>query len=108
MRVGVPPAFRTTFEGSEGRYEIAFTPTDPWDGEIIVSIAGVEMQWDVVHASQEEDGTLQLGGMTSGSEAIWQDCFWFSLCLDPNALRIEYWGDQAIWRTDHAVPKIAV
>jgi hypothetical protein len=103
LRVGVPPAFRITFEAPESRYDVAFTPTDPWNGEIIVSIAGVEMQWDVVDASTDEAGHLTLGGLTSGSEDIWQDCFWFSLCLDPNARRIEYWGNQIIWRTDFAI-----
>ena len=95
-------AFTMTFEGPEGAYDIAFSPTDFGDGEIAVSIAGVDMLWDVVHASKEEGGSLELGGMTSGSEAIWQDCFWFSLCLDESTPRIEYWGDQVIWRTDYA------
>lgn len=93
-----------TFEGPEGKYDIAFTPTDQSDGEIRVSIAGIDMLWDVVHASKEEgDNPLEIGGLTSGSEAIWQDQFWFSLCLDEVAPRIEYWGNQIIWRTDFAV-----
>ena len=70
MRTTVPPPFDRSFSGPEGPYVIRFHQTDEWDGLIDVSIAGVDMRWNVDDADREEDGGLVLGGMTSGSDAL--------------------------------------
>lgn len=100
MRTTVPPAFDMTFAGPEGPYTILFRPTDEWDGVIEVSIGDLEMRWDVVDADREEVGGLVLGGMTSGSENLWNDQFWFELRLDDSPPVIRYWGNQVFWRED--------
>jgi hypothetical protein len=102
MRTTVPQAFSMTFNGPEGPYTIHFRPTDEWDGIIDVSIGGITMRWDVVNADQEEDGGVVIGGMTSGSEPLWQDKFWFDLRFDDTPPVIQYWGDRVIWREDCA------
>ena len=71
-----------TFSGLEGKYTLSFRPTDKWDGIIDVIIAGTAMQWDVLDSDRDEDGRAILGGMTSGSEQLWQDQFWFELCFN--------------------------
>ena len=103
MRTNVPAAFRMTFIGPEGEYVIAFRPTDEWDGLINVAISGVGMRWDVVDAS-EEDGAVVLGGMTTGSEALWNDQFWFELRFEDATPIIRYWGNKVIWREDRSLP----
>ena len=102
MRTTVPPAFDTTFAGPEGHYTISFQPTDEWDGIIDVTIGGHAMHWHVLNADREDAGGLTIGGMTSGSEDLWQDQFWFELRLDDTPPVIQYWGDRAIWREDSA------
>ncbi len=102
MRTTVPPPFDQSFSGPEGPYVIRFHPTDEWDGIIGVSIAGVDMRWNVDDADREKDGGLVLGGMTSGSNALWNDQFWFELRLDDTPPVIRYWGDKVVWREDHA------
>jgi hypothetical protein len=102
MRTTVPPAFDLSFAGTEGAYIIKFQPTDEWDGIVDVSIGGVKMRWDVLNADREEAGGLVLGGMTSGSESLWNDQFWFELRLDDTPPVIRYWGDKVVWREDRA------
>jgi hypothetical protein len=102
MRTTVPPAFDLSFSGREGPYVVRFKPTDEWDGIIDVSIGGQDMRWNVDHADREEAGGLVLGGMTSGSESLWNDQFWFELRLDDAPPVIRYWGDRVIWREDQA------
>ena len=102
MRTRVPPAFNISFTGSEGPYTIHFHPTDEWDGIIDVSVGGVDMQWSVVDAGRDERGGLVLGGMTSGSECLWNDQFWFELRLNDSPPVIRYWADQLVWREDSA------
>ena len=102
MRTQVPPAFEMSFTGPEGPYILQFQPTDPWDGIVDVSIAGTQMRWDVVDADREEAGGLVLGGMTSGTESLWNDQFWFELRLDDTPPVIRYWGDKVVWREDRA------
>ena len=41
-----------------------------------------------------------LGGMTSGSESLWNDRLWFELRLDDTPPVIRYWGDKVVWRED--------
>ena len=79
-----------------------FQPTDQWEGVIAVSIGGVEMRWGVDLAEREDGGVIVLGGMTSGSECLWNDQFWFELRLDDTPPAIRYWSDQVIWREDCA------
>ena len=67
-----------------------------------VSIGGLAMRWDVVDADREEGGCLVLGGMTSGSESLWNDQFWFELRLEDDPPVIRYWGDELVWREDRA------
>ena len=100
MRTTVPTAFDMTFAGPEGPYTIKFRPTDEWDGVIEVSLRDLEMRWDVVDADREEAGGVVLGGMTSGSESLWNDQFWFELRLDDSPPVIRYWGNQVVWRED--------
>ena len=91
-----------SFTGPEGPYTVQFHPTDEWDGIIDVSIGGLEMRWDVDVADREDAGGLILSGMTSGSERLWNDQFWFELCLDDAPPIIRYWGDKVVWREDQA------
>jgi hypothetical protein len=102
MRTTVPPAFSMTFSGLEGPYTIRFEPTDEWDGIIDVSIGGLAMRWDVVNAEKEDGGGLVLGGMTSGSDSLWNDQFWFQLRLRDTPPVIQFWGNQIMWREDSA------
>jgi hypothetical protein len=102
MRTTVPPAFSLSFTGEEGPYTVRFQPTDEWDGIIDVSIGGLEMRWNVDDADREDGGGLVLGGMTSGSEPLWNDQFWFELRLDDAPPVIRYWGDKVFWREDRA------
>src|SRR4029453_15640820 len=64
MRTTVPPPFSMSFIGPEGPYTIQFHPTGEWDGVINVSMAGIEMRWDVDDADRGEAGGLVLGGIT--------------------------------------------
>ena len=92
-----------SFAGAEGPYDIHFSPTDEWDGVIDVSIGGIKMRWDVVNADQEPGGGRVLGGMTTGSESLWKNQFWFELRLEDEPPCIRYWGDKVIWREDRTV-----
>ena len=92
-----------SFKGSEGHYQVAFHPTDAWDGRIDVSIGKHEMTWQVMNAEREAGGGLILGGMTNGSSDLWGDLFWFELRLDDSPPVIRYWGDRVVWREDTAV-----
>jgi hypothetical protein len=103
MRTTVPSAFKMSFKGPEGEYEIDFVPIDEWDGKIDVTIAGVAMRWRVVHADQEEGGGYSLGGMTDGTEDFWDHVFWFELRIYDKPPVIRYWGDRVIWREDSSV-----
>ena len=96
MRTTIPAAFQMSFEGPDETYEIDFTPIDEWDGVIDVNIRGVQMRWDVVDASIGKDGLVSLGGMTTGSEDLWNDQFWFELCVTASPPVIRYWGDKVI------------
>ncbi|WP_282596342.1 hypothetical protein [Sphingomonas beigongshangi] len=40
--------------------------------------------------------------MTTGSEEVWNDQFWFELRLNDHPPVIRYWGDKVIWREDRA------
>ena len=91
-----------SFAGPEGPYTIQFQPTDEWDGVIDVSIGGLKMRWGVNDARREEAGDLILSGMTSGSESLWNDQFWFELRLNDAPPIIRYWGDKVVWREDRA------
>ncbi|MXO59509.1 hypothetical protein GRI89_08140 [Altererythrobacter salegens] len=102
MRVPSTEAFEAIFEGAEGRYRIDYAPTDEWDGVISVSIAGHDMRWNV-DLVEQEDGTLQMGGITSGTKEVWDDEFWFQIICDGGPKSIQHWGDRVIWREDPAV-----
>lgn len=92
-----------SFSGPEGAYTVYFRPIDDWDGIIEVSIGGHSMQWLVVHADREDSGQIVLGGMTDGTEDIWNGYFWFELRIGDIPPVIRYWGDKVIWREDKAV-----
>ena len=102
MRTTVPPPFKLAFVGDDGGYTISFQPTDQWDGRIVVSMRGQTMRWDVVDADKEDDGSVVLGGMTSGSESLWGDQFWFELRVTDRPPLIRYWGNEVVWREDKA------
>jgi hypothetical protein len=101
MRTTVPPEFDLSFSGPEGPYVVHFKPAGEWDGIIDVSIAGLDMRWNVDDA-RNENGIRVLGGMTSGSESLWNDQFWFELRLDDTSPVIRYWGNKVVWREDRA------
>lgn len=103
MRTTVPSDFSLSFTGAEGPYTVRFQPIDEWDGIINVAIGGFEMRWSVDHVDREEGGGIILGGMTSGSETLWNDQFWFELRLDDTPPVIRYWGDKVVWREDLAI-----
>ncbi|WP_144439918.1 hypothetical protein [Methylobacterium sp. AMS5] len=100
MRTTVPHAFRMSFDSVDGPYEIIFQPIDDWDGIIDISISGMSMRWDVVSAVKDEDGSVFLGGMTSGTEELWGDVYWFSLDFENIPPVIDYWGNCVLWRQD--------
>lgn len=102
MRTTVPQAFSMSFAGPEGPYIIHFRPSDEWDGTINVTIAGLAMRWSVDDADLEEGGGKVLGGMTSGSDELWNDTYWFELRLADTPPVIRYWADKVIWREDRA------
>ena len=60
------------------------------------------MHWRVVDADQEASGAIVLGGMTSGSEPLWNDQYWFELRFSDAPPLIRYWGNQIVWREDRA------
>lgn len=99
MRVKTPEPFTLAMTGPDGAYDLHFVPHDDWDGEIAVVIAGHAMVWQVLTVDFE-DGQLSLSGGTEGSESIWPTQFWFRLLPGRKQSRIEYWGNQVIWRTD--------
>jgi hypothetical protein len=99
MRIKTPPPFEITMCGSEGPYTLAYAPTDDWDGEIAVCIGEVSMRWPVLNVEEDEAG-FRLGGMTSGSEPLWNDAFWFELSPNANPPRIDYFGNRVLWRSD--------
>lgn len=98
----VPAAFSLAFTGPEGPYTIEFEPTDEWDGIIDVSIGGIPMRWRVLDADKEDSGQVVLGGMTCGSQQLWNDQFWFELRFADAPPLIRYWGNQVVWREDCA------
>ena len=98
MRSKAPPSFEASFIGSGGRYEIAYEPTDDWEGRIETTIDGVSMVWPVDNV--EKDDVLHLCGLTHGSQEIWGDIFWFELIVDGSPKLIRYWGDQVISHED--------
>ncbi len=102
-RTTVPPPFSASFVGVEGPYTILFEPRDEWGGTIQASIGGVEMLWDVIACEGDEVGEIELGGMTTGSEALWCDQSWFEIRVNKGTTRlIRYWGNGVIWREDLA------
>lgn len=103
MRTTVPAAFEMQFDGADGNYSVSFQPTDEWDGYIDVSIRGCALRWEVIDADRGNDGGIVLGGMTTGSDALWDDQFWFELRLSDRPPMIRYWGDKVVWREDLAV-----
>jgi hypothetical protein len=103
MRTNVPPTFSLSFTGAEGPYTVHFQPTDEWDGIINVAIGGLEMRWNVDHADREEGGGIVLGGITSGSEALWNDQYWFELRFNDTPPVIRYWANKVVWREDPTI-----
>ena len=88
--------------GPEGPYAIHFRPAGEWDGIIDVTIGGLAMKWVVDDAHADAGGRAVLGGMTSGSDQLWNDTFWFELRLADAPPVIRYWADKVVWREDKA------
>jgi hypothetical protein len=99
MRVKSGSAFKIMLTGVDGRYELAYRPIDEWAGVIDVTIKGLAMSWHAVHF-EEVEGKRSVGGMTVGSDEIWGDQFWFELWPDTIPVRIDYFGDRVLWRSD--------
>jgi hypothetical protein len=102
MKTNTPPAFSMSFSGPEGPYTVRFQPINEWDGIIEVSIGGTPMRWHVMNVKQEDNGGIVIGGMTNGTEKIWNDQFWFELRPNDLPAVIRYWGNKVIWREDTA------
>lgn len=102
MNMPMRPAFTMTFSGPEDRYTLGFEPAGKWNGVITVTIAAHPMQWDVLHFERDKEGGIVLCGMTTGSEQVWNDQFWFELRPDDNPPVRRFWGDQVVWREDYA------
>lgn len=85
--------------GPEGDYELAFEPTDDWDGVVYVAIAGLKTRWSV-EAVDRDEVAVTLSGMTAGCHDLWNDEFWFVLAPWADPPTITYWGNQVVWRTD--------
>ena len=101
MRINAPPPFELTFNNSpDDSYTIDYRPTDAWEGVIDVAIRGVSLRWYVAQVERDAKGRRALSGMTSGSEVIWQDQFWFELRPDDTPPIIRFWGNQIVWRED--------
>ncbi len=101
MRIQSLPPFKITMTGPDGPYELAYSRVDDWDGIVQVEIKGVAMTWHVERFNHEE-GQISLSGMTVGSDAVWGDQFWFQLSLSAVPVRIDYWGNQVLWRADYS------
>ncbi len=100
MRVQSPSPFTITMTGPDGRYELAYVRLDDWAGVIKVKIKGASMSWHVVRFD-DDDGKFSMSGMTVGSDEIWGDQFWFQLWPRAAPVRIDYFGDRVLWRTDY-------
>jgi hypothetical protein len=94
--------FEVTMAGPEGPYAMIFRSTHDGDGEVDVTIAGVDMTWWVTRIERDEDGRVCFSGMTAGSEQVWGDQFLFLLRVGSGGPTIEYWIDKVIWRADAA------
>lgn len=94
----LPAAFSISLDGADGNYTATYTP-DRNDGFINVEIGGVAMRWWAQVVELDPDGALQISGMTHGTKPLWNDSYWFVLFTGENP-RIEYWGNQVLWRTD--------
>jgi hypothetical protein len=88
--------------GPEGQYTLQFAPdpNDEWEGGIDVLFPNETRWWPVLRVDSDENG-MSLGGMASID--AWKDSFWFSLWPEAHPPRIEYWGNQVIWRIDREV-----
>jgi hypothetical protein len=103
MKTTVPEAFNLDFKGPDGPYTIHFEPTDDhWNGVIEVSIGGLPMRWHVEAAEREDSGAVVLSGLTGGSGPLWGNQYWFELRFSDVPPLIRYWGNQVVWREDHA------
>ena len=96
-----PQPFSITVIGSEGDYELAFTPNHD-EGIIETSISDQTMLWHVETIEIDTEGNLVLAGLTRGTEAVWNDRFWFVLTTGKAGSKIEYWGTEVLFRTDYA------
>ena len=103
MRTKVPNQFSMSFIGKEGQYTVHFKPIDDWTGVIDVRIGGRSMEWFVYRADKMDDGSLVLGGMTSETDHIWSDNYWFELHKNCEPSFIRYWGDRVVWREDFSL-----
>jgi hypothetical protein len=88
--------------GPEGCYRLTYSGGGDGVTKVEVAISGLTMTWPVVIMIEEDDG-ITLCGMTSGSQALWRDQFWFELRPDARPPRIDYWGDQILWRSDQSI-----
>ena len=57
------------------------------------------MVWSI-EAADDQGGDVVLSGITTGSERVWRDAFWFNLRPDADTPRIDYFGDRVLWRSD--------
>jgi hypothetical protein len=101
MIAETPEPFTISIISSDGRYELAFTPNHD-EGTIETTVSGQKMLWHVETVDVDPEGNLVLAGLTRGSETVWNDCFWFVLTTGKAGSKIEYWGEQVLFRTDCA------
>ncbi|WP_446485458.1 hypothetical protein [Caulobacter sp. LARHSG274] len=93
-----PAAFEATFRGEDGDYRLSYRPNAD-KGSIQTTIGGVEMTWLVDFVEKTPDEEWELGGLTRGTEALWDDVYWFELRTTQGA-PLNFWGDQVVVRSD--------
>ena len=85
--------------GPEGRYTLEFSPNpnDEWEGCVHAQFPSETTCWPVYRVDDDGSGP-KLEGM-AGLD-IWNNSFWFSLWPEAHPPRIDYWGNQVLWRSD--------
>lgn len=60
------------------------------------------MRWPVLSVERFETGEWILSGTTDGSTVVWDDEYWYEAVLAPKHVRLSFWSDRILIRTDEA------
>ncbi len=93
-----PPSFQATFLGPTGPYRAVYLPDDR-DGMVDVFLGEANLRWSVDFVEDVGGGSFKLCGLSSGSDTMWGDTYWFVLHTGV-PVHLDYWGDQVLVRTD--------